>query len=314
MSFLRWPLLLIFFAFAANSHADLVGECEALLRLMPADVATEKPLSFEEINYEYFENPHATETIVLIHGMDSAFQTFTPIIQGLKGRFNVLIYDQRGHGKTLDRGFNYTSQLLARDLLTLVDGLQIPKFHILGHSFGARTAMRFSHLFPERILSIIVEDMEMIKRQDFPVDQMIETGRQIATFPQEFGSEEELVADFKKLYGPNASPPPTRVRRNGDGSATLLFKPYVGYLYGRQAVMEDFTEALNQVSVPILLMRADRGSAVSEKGYSHFLAHAPQAKVVTIPGSVHNVHGSQPEIFLRTLIDFVDGTRKATPL
>lgn len=302
-----WLAILAFFYNGSLSYGAAAPECDALLKLMSTEVATESSLKPEEINFEYYLNPRATETLVLIHGMDSALQTFTPVIEELKTHFSVLVYDQRGHGRSKDRGFNYASKLLAQDLLSLVNHLNISKFHVLGHSFGARTAMRFAQLYQDRIESIIIEDMEMIKRQEFDVDQMINTARKIATFPQDFASKQDLIADFQKLYGPKAVPPSTRIRENSDGTVTLLFKPYVGYLYGRQAVMEDFSEALTQVTAPILVVGAQAGrSAISENGYAHFRTLVPSAQIVEIPNSLHNIHGTQPRAFLDAVILFIN--------
>src|SRR5262249_28294240 len=93
-----WLIPLLIFVSHSNASA---AKCEALMAQMPAKIVALRPFNLDEINYEYFVNPEAIETIVLIHRMDGALKTFLPILPELKKRFHVLLYDPRGHDDLL---------------------------------------------------------------------------------------------------------------------------------------------------------------------------------------------------------------------
>ena len=99
--------------------------------------------------------------IVLIHGLKSAQQTFIPIFEPLSKNYQVLMYDQRGHGQSPIASADYSLDSMAEDLHKLLVFLGFEKREIvlLGHSAGGRTSMRFCQLYPEKIRGLIIEDM-----------------------------------------------------------------------------------------------------------------------------------------------------------
>jgi len=89
----------------------------------------------------------------------------------------------------------------------------------------------------------------------------------------------------------------------------LLFRPAVSALYGYQGNAEDFTNVLRTLKIPALFLCADpkKGSAIDPKGLQHIRENAKTAKVITIPGSGHSIHRTNPDEFLKLVTDFVAG-------
>ena len=76
----------------------------------------------------------------------------------------VIALDNRGHGEStkLYDPSDYHTSKMADDVRALLDHLGIGKVHLLGHSMGGRTVTRFAGLFPERALTLTIEDMHLI--------------------------------------------------------------------------------------------------------------------------------------------------------
>lgn len=70
----------------------------------------------------------------------------------------MILVDQRNHGRSFhDDEMNY--DVMADDLIRLMDYLEIEKSDLLGHSMGGKTVMRAALRFPERVKKLLVADI-----------------------------------------------------------------------------------------------------------------------------------------------------------
>ncbi len=287
---------------------------------LPTQVAQEVPLSLDQINYVTFGDKR-NPALVLIHGQDSAWQTFTPVIQPLAAEYFVIAVDLRGHGGSAAHGFNFTSSLLSRDIYGLLEGLEVRKAHLLGHSFGAKAVLRLAADHPELALSVAIEDMEIQQKLSGPLDKYIEQAQALRiAIPETFASKDDLVSALE-AYLYSQIPEPNRrayvegvvsrrAKENPDGSWSLLFRPWVTGLMGSQFVAEDPSPVLSRLEAPLLLIRAEPShSAVSDPGIEFWKRNKPEIEIRTITGSAHNVHGTRPREFVDTLLTFLRSVR-----
>lgn len=269
-----------------------------------------------EIHYQVFGVEHA-ETIVLIHGLDSAGVTFNPIVKELAKKYRVLTYDQRGHGKTPARGTDYSLSVLAKDLLGLVDSLGIQKFHLLGHSYGARTAARFVLNYPDRIKSYIIEDMDLNLRKRPSFATTLPEYEQLAQIPRKFASKEEFFQALSPYYEDETeSLYRRRTVRHDNGSVEMLWNPAVSVLYDHFAATDPIQPQLSELTRhPFLLISADPmwGSVISLSGLFNLYKTFPNGEFVTLLGSGHNVHNTRTQTFMKKLLNFLEEVEKQQP-
>jgi pimeloyl-ACP methyl ester carboxylesterase len=127
------------------------------------------PLLPLEIPYREY-GPRSAPALVLIQESDSSPSTFDSVVRQLAEHFRVIVYDQREPDKNVGRGEGYSTNTLAQDLRVLLDHMQLQSVFLLGHGMGARTATRFTSLYPGRVKALIIEDMEPLPREDFSSD------------------------------------------------------------------------------------------------------------------------------------------------
>ena len=308
--------VLIFFCFFCSTIHAAEKICNAGFANIASKAFSAHPLSPEEISYKIF-GENNKEVLVLIHGLDSAMQTFNPIVEKLAAKYKVLVYDQRGHGKTVAEGMSYTNTIMAEDLKVLLDHLGIKKANILGHSMGGRTAVRFADLHPECIEKIVIEDMEMIKRTKSSLEEVqkksidIIEKTNLLNLPKVFSNHTEAFKALEAMYGRETeSILNRRAITHKDGSIELLFRPYISVLYGMQGNAEDLGPALQKIrskNIPILFLHAEPNqSAMSDNGIRQIKEMFPHTNpVISIENATHNIHGSQSEKFLNTVNDFL---------
>jgi 3-oxoadipate enol-lactonase len=74
--------------------------------------------------------------VVLSNSLGTNLAMWSPQFPKLAQRFRVLSYDSRGHGQSEVTPGPYTIETLGRDVLGLLDALQIPTAHYCGLSVG----------------------------------------------------------------------------------------------------------------------------------------------------------------------------------
>jgi pimeloyl-ACP methyl ester carboxylesterase len=95
------------------------------------------------INVEEY-GPQGAPTVVLIHGWTCRTLFWAPLIHELGGEFRVVVYDQRGHGRSETPGSGgYGTEALADDLTAVLDAFlgDDERAILVGHSRGGMTAM-----------------------------------------------------------------------------------------------------------------------------------------------------------------------------
>lgn len=94
--------------------------------------------------------------IILIHGFGARKEGFKCQIPALSKQFKVIIFDNRGVGKSERVDKPYTMETLADDIQGLLDFLEIKKTHILGTSMGGLIAQQFILQYPEYVKKLVL--------------------------------------------------------------------------------------------------------------------------------------------------------------
>ncbi|KAJ7965326.1 Epoxide hydrolase-like [Quillaja saponaria] len=102
--------------------------------------------------------------VLLIIGLAGTHESWGPQITGLTGTtmangggtMTVCAFDNRGMGRSFvpTKKSEYTTRIMAKDAIALLDHLGWKKAHVFGHSMGAMTACKLAAMVPDRVLSL----------------------------------------------------------------------------------------------------------------------------------------------------------------
>ncbi len=97
--------------------------------------------------------------VVLIHGLGANHALWHfDVLLPLARDHRVTVYDLRGHGYSSMPPSGYTTADMAKDLLHLLDNLDISRAHLVGHSLGGVVALQLALRHPGRASSLTLAD------------------------------------------------------------------------------------------------------------------------------------------------------------
>ncbi len=115
---------------------------------------------FDNFKLHYsFKGDRTKPLILFLHGFMGDSHEFKEVISLLSDQFSYLTVDLPGHGKTRILGGEeyYTMSNTAKDLINLLDQLNVKQCFLVGYSMGGRLALYLTLNFPERFAKVVLE-------------------------------------------------------------------------------------------------------------------------------------------------------------
>ncbi len=94
--------------------------------------------------------------ILLSNSLGTDLSMWEPQIAALAGRFRVIRYDSRGHGRSDAPPGAYSMDRLGRDVVELVDALGIARFSFCGLSMGGMVGQWLGWREPARLVRLVI--------------------------------------------------------------------------------------------------------------------------------------------------------------
>jgi pimeloyl-ACP methyl ester carboxylesterase len=256
--------------------------------------------------------------VVLIHGLtgDMSIWFLARTLATLSESFRATAYDLRGHGYTDAPADGYTSLDHARDLLALLDELEIPRARLVGHSFGAVIAAHAAAIAPERVEAIVLSDpyfpslrhLEDVSRwghwQNFRkeaeqagVSLSADTWYDLTSFfDQVLHLDDQKLLAFRQAVGLPGLNRVLRLARTTCGHDSKLAD-------GLSA------EAIASISVPCLALYGESSPFLSTADY--LVEHLPRCRGRRIPGAQHRAPEENPQAFNAVVREFLESLQPA---
>ena len=99
----------------------------------------------------------AADTVVLSAGLGGLGSFWLPQMNALRAAYRVVVYDQRGTGRspdTLPEG--YSMQAMASELAQALSAHGIGRFTMIGHALGGMIALQLALDYPQRVQRLVL--------------------------------------------------------------------------------------------------------------------------------------------------------------
>lgn len=106
------------------------------------------------IFYQIFGNEKTA--VILLHGNGEDWSVFKKQIKPLSKHFKLITIDSRGHGSSSKGMKALTIDIMADDVIAVMDSLDIKLAHIVGFSDGGNVALEIALNYPNRINKLII--------------------------------------------------------------------------------------------------------------------------------------------------------------
>lgn len=258
----------------------------------------------------YYEEHGDGLPLVFVHEWGGDHRSWAPQVRFFSRRYRVITYSARGYppSATPQDPAAYSQRLAVDDIKGVLDHLALPKAHVCGLSMGGYATLLFGLTYPERALSLTV------------AGGGYGSGTDRAKFQRDsLAMAERLEAEGMARVADTYSVGPTRVqflRKDPEGWQEFHDHLAAGSAVGRamtlrgiQTTRPSFYELEQQcerLDVPTLVMVGDEDEPALEP--SLFLKRmAPWAGLVVFPNSGHTINLEEPDLFNRTLLDYLSG-------
>jgi 3-oxoadipate enol-lactonase len=239
--------------------------------------------------------------IVLVHGYPFNRTMWDEQVALLRDKYRVVRLDLRGHGQSESSKGPATMNLMAQDMASLLDQLNISRAVLVGLSMGGYVTLAFYGLFPTRVEKLVLADTRA--QADTEEGKKVRAEQAQKILAEGMGGIADMM--LPKLLAPETvSKRPEVVKRvrammlqtKPEGAASAL---------GGMAVREDQTERLSEIKVPTLILvgREDAITPVADSEKMHAAIAGSRFLVIENAGHVSNIE--QPEQFNRVLSDFL---------
>jgi pimeloyl-ACP methyl ester carboxylesterase len=104
----------------------------------------------------YFETYGQGEPLLLLHGFMGSGSDWAFVFKNPPDGYRSIFPDMRGHGRSTNPSGVFTFRQSARDVLALLDALNISKCKAIGVSGGAQTLLQMAVQHPDRIQSMVL--------------------------------------------------------------------------------------------------------------------------------------------------------------
>ena len=252
-----------------------------------------------DVNYD-LEGQAGAPVVTFSHSLATDNSMWDAEAKALAGRYRVLRYETRGHGKTEAPKSAYTLDQLADDARDLLRTLGIARTHWVGLSMGGMIGQTLALKAPELFQSLTLADTSSrIPAEARPLwQERIKTAEAKGMEPLvEPTVERWLTAPFRERRKDVVD----RVR------AMIRATPVPGYVGCCHAISQlDLTDKISAISLRTLVIvgEDDPGTPVAASRVMHERIKGSRLEI--IPAAAHLANIEQPEAFGRALGAFLD--------
>jgi 3-oxoadipate enol-lactonase len=260
--------------------------------------------------YYEWHGREAGTPVVLVMGLGGDSTAWPYQLAALAPRYRVLVFDNRGAGRSDAPDEPYTTRIMAGDLLALLDALGVERCHLVGLSLGGAIAQEATLADPARVASLQLHATWAGPHPYF--EALVHAVRQAR---RHFDAEGFYRALSVWLFAPATfAAQPELIETVIQRAIHHPYPPYPvsldAYLRQTDAVLaHDTRERLHEIRCPTLVGVGTQ-DLITPPLLAEELARAiPGSRLQTLPDLGHGALWEGPDAFNRLCLDFLAGVR-----
>ena len=259
---------------------------EALWQMLPPTPAPVVGLEggYAEVNgiRLYYATIGSGPPVVLLHGGLANSDYWGKQVEALAPRHRVIVVDSRGHGRSTRDARPYGYDLMADDVVALLDKLGVAKADVVGWSDGAILGLDLAIRRPGRVGKVFAF---AANTRTSGVKPDVEKNPVFARYIRRAGEEYGRLSATPKSYA-----------------------AFVAQISRMWASEPNWSDAhLRSIRAPVVVADGDRDEAIVRAHTEYMAATIPGAGLLILPNTSHFAFLQNPALFNAALLNFLDG-------
>jgi pimeloyl-ACP methyl ester carboxylesterase len=224
--------------------------------------------------------PADGKPVILLHGGLGNADYFGLQVPALAKQYRVIVMDSRGHGRSTrdDRAYGY--DLMAEDVIGLLDYLKVQKAAVVGWSDGAILGLDIAIHHPDRISKLFA----FAANSDPSGVSDISTSKVFNAYIARTSAEYEKLSPTPKEY--------------------QAFLDQIGKMWASQP---NFSKGdLGAITTPTWIVDGDRDEAIKRENTEFMAGHIPGSGLLILPQVSHFAFLQDPKSFNAALLHFLE--------
>jgi pimeloyl-ACP methyl ester carboxylesterase len=218
--------------------------------------------------------------VILLHGGLANSDYWGNQIQALAPHHSVIVMDSRGHGRSTRDSRPYGYDLMADDVVALMDALKVPRAEIVGWSDGGILGLDLAIRHRDRVGKILAFAANTVTSG---VKPDVEKNRTFAAFIERAGHEYRSYSATPQQYD--------------------AFVEQISKMWAEQP---NWTDAqLEAITNPVLVVDGDHDEAIKREHTEYIAATIPGAGLLILPNTSHFAFLQDPALFNFAVLHFL---------
>jgi pimeloyl-ACP methyl ester carboxylesterase len=218
--------------------------------------------------------------LILLHGGLANADYWGNQIKAWAPHHTVIVMDSRGHGRSTRDSRPYGYDLMADDVVALMDFLKVPKADIVGWSDGGILGLDLAMRHPDRVSKIFAFAANTVTSG---VKEDLDKNPTFAAFIERGRHEYEGYSATPKEYD-----------------------AFVAQISKMWATQPNWTDAqLKAITAPVLVVDGDHDEAIKREHTEYIAATIPGAGLLILPNASHFAFLQDPELFNYAILHFL---------
>jgi len=218
--------------------------------------------------------------VIFLHGGLANTDYWGNQVPAVAAHHTVILMDSRGHGRSTRDARPYGYDLMADDVIALMDSLQIPKADIVGWSDGGILGLDLAMRYKDRIGKVFAFAANTVTSG---VKDGVEKNPTFAAYIERAGREYRTLSATPDDYN--------------------AFVEQISRMWAEQPNWSD--AQLKDIDTPVLVVDGDHDEAIKRDHTEYIAATIPHAGLLILPDVSHFAFLQDPEQFNFAILHFL---------
>jgi pimeloyl-ACP methyl ester carboxylesterase len=239
----------------------------------------------------------------MVAGMSSDSKSWQFILDRMAKDYRLVIFDNRGCGRTETDGSSFDLKDLAEDAFVLMDYLEYQQVHLIGHSMGGMIAQEMALMQPERIDKLVLASSspQLSKKAKNILDELY----------NKWVEGYDLSDWFRIMFGWLFTEKVLSNKKLMDAAIIYaLSYPYAQTLEGFKSQVDaissfDAVDRIKDIQHNTLILSGKQDKLITPEESRALLRISGPCDFKIIEDAAHSIHAEHPGEFVGAVVDFL---------